>query len=335
MERVVIYGAGNAGKSAYFYLKSRYECLFFVDGDSKKWGQEFEGLQIREPDALKQIGNVKVVVASIYWKEILDEIRGFGRMVIEIYKPETEVILSDGIKEELNKRTVNLGSFLRKQKRILCKELAFMPGGSQVLDYVFLKAVGSVFQCKKYLEIGTYIGESINIMTECCEELYSVTAPLESPLAGGEWCKELGIPNHSGRLAYDERITHYYADSRIFNFENVGMDIDLFFIDGDHSYEGVYSDTKKIFEVKKADAIVIWHDFRNLDTSYRAEVVNAVRDALQDEFRNVYATNNNLCGIYLPEKYKEEFELREIKYEEKAPLYTYDCTLDNCKVFEA
>lgn len=38
MEQIVIYGAGNTGKSAYFYLRNRYECLFFVDGDDEKVG---------------------------------------------------------------------------------------------------------------------------------------------------------------------------------------------------------------------------------------------------------------------------------------------------------
>lgn len=38
MEKTVIYGAGNTGKSAYYYFKNIAECLFFVDSDEKKWG---------------------------------------------------------------------------------------------------------------------------------------------------------------------------------------------------------------------------------------------------------------------------------------------------------
>lgn len=40
MEQVVIYGAGNTGKSLYYWLKAtkKYECLFFVDSDYDKVG---------------------------------------------------------------------------------------------------------------------------------------------------------------------------------------------------------------------------------------------------------------------------------------------------------
>ena len=238
----------------------------------------------------------------------------------------------DKVKRELNRRTIDLGLFLKDYKEIKCKELTFMTGGSQVLDYAFLKALVEKYNIKNYLEIGTYIGESINILTDICEKLYSVTAPLESIYSMRTFCKELNLPNYSERLTTNSKIMHYFTDSKIFDFSQIEEEIDLYFIDGDHSYNGVYCDTKNIFNTKKEDAIVVWHDFRGVGFRYRGETIAAVRAALGDKFKNVYVTNCNLCGIYLPEKYVKDFQMNELKYEDNAKLYTYDVTLNNCQI---
>lgn len=337
MEQVIIYGAGNTGKSAYFYLKShrQYECLFFVDGDSNKWGKEIEGLQVRPPEALKHIEKAKVIIASIFWKEIMEEIKEIDGLEITIYNPslkERRDASKLAITEELSKRTIDLGAFLINQKEIFCRELTFIPGGSMVLDYAFLKALAQKYHCKNYLEIGTYIGESINVMTDCCEILYSITAAIGETDSAFRWCRRMNVPDYSGRLADSEKIVHFYADSKKFDYSQIEDSIDLYFIDGDHRYEGVYADTKNVFKVKKENAIVVWHDFRVDSLQFREEVVMAVKDALGDQFRNVYVTNNNLCGVYLPDAYIRDFEMKELKYEENAQLYTYDVVIKNCQV---
>lgn len=251
---------------------------------------------------------------------------------MEVFTITLEPCLRESVKEELDKRTIDLGEFLQSgTTEIKCKELTFMLGGSQVLDYVFLVRVAEMFGCKGYLEIGTYIGESINVLSDYCEKLYSVTAPPDSCYGMIHFCKYYDIPHYSERLAYSDKITHYYVDSKCFDFSKVAEDVDLYFIDGDHSYGGVYNDTKNIFATKKEDAIVVWHDFKRLSL-YRPEVIHAVKDALGAEFDNVYVTNNNICGIYIPKKYQNVFKCREWKYQEGAPLRTYDCILNNFQI---
>lgn len=172
------------------------------------------------------------------------------------------------------------------------------------------------------------------MLCQNCDRCYSVTAPIGSEYSMRNWCKKHKMPDYSERLTYSEKIIHYYGDSKEFDFSRHGDTVDIYFIDGDHSYNGVYCDTKNIFQNKKEDAIVVWHDFKIARNQYNAEVVNAVGDVLGKEFENVYVTNNNMCGIYIPKKRIEEFRfvLRERKYEENAPLYTYDIILNNlCK----
>ena len=196
-----------------------------------------------------------------------------------------------------------------------------------MLDYVFLKLLAEKFCAKKYLEIGTYIGESINMLTDCCEELYSITAIPGSQFSMREWCKKNGIPDYSNRLIYNNKIKQYLVkDSKNFDFSILPDDIDLFFIDGDHSYSGIYNDTRNIFSIKKEQAIVVWHDLKTA-YGYRPETVRAIKDAVGDDFRYVYATNNNLCGIYLPQEIKNEIYLKKNEYAEQEPLYTYDLNI--------
>ena len=62
------------------------------------------------------------------------------------------------------------------------------------------------------------------------------------------------------------------------------------------------------------------------------EVVSAVKDVLGKKFKNVYVTDHNMCGIYLPDACIKDFILHELKYEEDADLYTYDVILENCQI---
>ncbi len=62
------------------------------------------------------------------------------------------------------------------------------------------------------------------------------------------------------------------------------------------------------------------------------DVVKAVSDVLGKEFENVYVTDNNMCGIYIPKCRKFEFTLHRRCYEENAILYTYDVNLESCGV---
>lgn len=337
MERIVIYGAGNTGKSAYFYYKNRAECLFFVDSDEKKWGGEIAGLAIKSPSVLQTLKDVKVIIASVFWREILDEIKGIPGLEIVLYEAGSKAMsnvinFTDNIETGLRERTIDLGAFFRKQGEIICKELTFMSGNSLVLDYAFLKVLAEMYDCKTYLEIGTYIGESINILTDCCRKLYSITAPLEAPYSMREWCKKRDIPDYSERLTYSEKITHFFEDSRMFDYSKIDTEIDLFFIDGDHRYEGVYADSKNIFSVKRENAIIVWHDFRDGELRFNEEVICAVKDAIGDEFQKVYVTNCNCCGVYLPEAYIKDFKIKQLKYEDNTRLYTYDVILKNCKI---
>lgn len=334
MEKAVIYGCGKIGKFVYDFFKDQYEILFFVDKNAneiKEWG----GVIVREPAVLTQYWDVTVIVASVWHKEMIEYMEHLGilnRNVL-VFKMELASIHSERklpkeIEAALDKRTINLGEWLHRQKQLTLKELTFIAGGSGVMDYLFLKQTALVSGCREYFEIGTYIGESINILTDCCEKLYSVSLPKDELK---NYFIQAKNPNYVGRLSKNGNIVHYDMDSRLFDFSKHADTVGLYFIDGDHSYQGVYHDTKNIFEKKRDDAIVVWHDFKKGQNAYHAEVIKAVYDVLGEKFEQVYVTDNNLCGIYIPQNRMDEFGfvVYERKYEENAPLYTYNLALDS------
>lgn len=332
MEKVVIYGCGKIGKLVYENYKGWYDFLFFVDKNAEEI-KEYDGVPVYLPQKLKEYPEIKIIIASYNYKDMLADIERFeiANRNIELFMQSFEPVLSKTLTMALDKRTINLGEWFRNSKNLSCKELTFIPGGSQVLDYMFLKQIAIKSGSREYLEIGTYIGESINILTDCCEKLYSVTLPIEC--AKKYYDEQFKMRNYVGRLVNHEKVTTYYTDSSQFDFSKHADTVDLYFIDGDHRYEAVYNDTKNIFLNKKENAIVVWHDFKYTDTRYKAGVVNAVHDVLGDAFDNVYVTDNNACGIYIPPNRIDEFGfiMHEGIYEENAPLYTYDVTLD-CRI---
>ena len=66
------------------------------------------------------------------------------------------------------------------------------------------------------------------------------------------------------------------------------------------------------------------------------KIVQNFRDTLDkkypvwQDFDNVYVTNNNVCGIYIPKNRIQEFDflIYERKYQKNAPLYTYNVHLE-------
>ena len=279
------------------------------------------------------MGKIKEAVKRITPQPVLDAYHSYKsdraikqhNYVKQKMKPKIQRCLA-----ELNEtRSIDCGNFLQSvDNKIVLPELTFVGGGSTPLDYAFLKAVAIKYQRKNYLEIGTYIGESIRVLSDVCDKCHSITATPGSPYSMSNWCKEAGIPDFTERLTNLPNIYHHFVeDSKSFDYILIKDDIDLYFIDADHRYEGVYADTKNVFANKSEDAIVVWHDFKGA-AGWDGSAL-AVHDFLGNkEWENVYCVDNNICGIYLPKKYQTGLPLRTWKWtEERQPLYVYTTTL--------
>lgn len=195
------------------------------------------------------------------------------------------------------------------------------------MDYALIYTLAKKYHLKKYLEVGTYIGESINILVDICDKCYSLTAPLDAEYSMTRFCKKFNMPNYSDRLTHHPKIVQFHANSFTFDFDKIEKDIDLYFIDAEHTYNGVYNDTKKIFKHKKENSFVVWHDIKSSMDRERGMTL-AIRDVLGSDFENFYCCDNSSCGIYIPKKFQKDFPLHEWKYEEGGALYTYDVSIE-------
>lgn len=76
--RIIIFGAGDTGLSAYWYLKNKRTTLMFCDNDPTKWGTKIEGIEVIPPSELPRHSFSYVLIASARHKEIASQLREMG-----------------------------------------------------------------------------------------------------------------------------------------------------------------------------------------------------------------------------------------------------------------
>lgn len=121
----------------------------------------------------------------------------------------------------------------------------------------------------KYLEIGSYLGGSIqpHLMDEKCERIFSLDKrPDSQPDARGyDWVYQ---NNSTARMiellkevAEDTgKITTIDGDTREIKPDTIDEKVDLCFIDGEHTDEAVISDFKFCLEALNAQGAIMFHD---------------------------------------------------------------------------
>lgn len=99
-------------------------------------------------------------------------------------------------------------------------------------------------------------------------------------------------------------ITEILANSRTFDFDRLGKQFDLIFIDGDHTYEGVLNDTKKTFNLRKdSSSVIVWHNYGFLMETVRPSVLKAIMHGIpKEKHKNLYHVSNTMCAVYIENK---------------------------------
>lgn len=232
---------------------------------------------------------------------------------------------------ELLKKELNIGKFLssgelRESQKIKFNTLSMVWGGSSLLDYALLRGLVIKYQIETYLEIGTYIGDSLTVVSDLVKKCYSITVPEDHPAHMRNWCHRNHTIDYSNKLVTGDNMIQYQEDSKEFDFGKINGSIGLYFIDGDHSYQGVLIDSLKVLEhFDPENSFVVWHDCRNSAGKIDLEVVGAIYEATGDEyFKNFFIFNNSMCGVYIPDKYINDF----VKTMESDKLVTYQVVLE-------
>ena len=176
---------------------------------------------------------------------------------------------------------------------------SFLHGTSLPSDLVLLKKQARRFAACDYLEIGSWRGESLASVADVAKTCTSITLSDEEMRAmgfGEEFIAVHGI--FSEEYSNIRTLRH---NSRTFDFGTLGQKYDLIFIDGDHSYEGVLNDTRKVMPLRKStSSVVVWHDYGFNTEEVRHSVLHGILDGIPvEKHGNLYHVSNTMCAVYL------------------------------------
>ena len=176
---------------------------------------------------------------------------------------------------------------------------SYLEGQALPTDIGLLKGLARQKAGCRYLEIGSWRGESLaNVATVCAECVAITLSPAEM--------LEAGYPQSA--IACEGFFTHgvnnirfVRHNSKTFDFAQFGRYFDLIFIDGDHSIEAVKADTEAALSVLRDEtSIIVWHDYGLTSEMVNWPTLEGIRLGLPLEKRNsVFHVSNTLCAILL------------------------------------
>lgn len=119
--RLVIFGAGDGAiKVAQAFADLGVEVSYFVDNNSKKWGELLEGKKIFPPTVLLESSvKPRVIIASTYQDEISDQLYDMGLLNQLLLKEEVIVEYMDTHMEEFQHHKVEKTNFNKEDTVIV------------------------------------------------------------------------------------------------------------------------------------------------------------------------------------------------------------------------
>ncbi len=181
--------------------------------------------------------------------------------------------------------------------------MTFLDGGSLPTDMMLLASLAEEIEDCNYFEIGTWRGESAATLASRAKQCYTLCLTDKEMRALG--MHEKTIESHRLFSMDLDNVTQLRGDSRSFDFSSPGMKFDLVFIDGDHHYDSVKSDTRNVFEhLVHENSIVVWHDYGFHPDQVRFEVMAAILEGVGPErVGKVYHVAHTKCAIFTGKSY--------------------------------
>ncbi len=206
---------------------------------------------------------------------------------------------------------------------ITIKPYSFLGGTSSPIDLALLKSLSQKFDGCKYMEIGTWRGESVMNLAPHTDLCVTINFGKEKLKQHGYSKAEIEAQNFY--VNADDQIQGILADSQQLDFKNFEDRFDLIFIDGDHHWKQVSKDTGSVFNhLLHEKSIVVWHDYMTDYSRVNYEVLygilKGVPEGKRHQLFHVYQTN---CLAFLP----FDVEVAEIK-NPYLPVDTFTVEID-------
>ena len=180
-------------------------------------------------------------------------------------------------------------------------ESFLLDGSSLITDLQLLATLANRKEVHSYFEIGTWRGESAHNVApfiEICATLNLSATEMDEM----GWSKKYAM-QHGILSKKNPKILHLTGNTLTFDFASLDQKYDLIFIDGDHSYEMVLSDTKKVFQhLLHENSIVVWHDYAYSAQKIRYEVFQAILDGVgKENHQYLFHPKNTMCAVFTRE----------------------------------
>lgn len=193
--------------------------------------------------------------------------------------------------------------------------LTFLDGSTLPTDLALLTGLAAQIQNCFYFEIGTWRGESVANVAGIAEQCYTLSLSEEEMIKRGT--DERLITMHGMFSENLPNVTQLLSDSRNFDFSSLDRKFDLIFIDGDHHYDFVLNDTRKVFKhLAHEKTIVVWHDYGYHPEEIRFEVLAAILDGTDKKLHpGIYHVTHTKCAVLLNQKVKSEYPVFPVRPE--------------------
>ena len=88
-KNIILFGAGNMCRNYMKCYGEKYPPLFTCDNNKALWGTSFCGLEVKNPEVLREISDDCVVfICNVYYREIEKQLRDMGVKNIEFFNDE-------------------------------------------------------------------------------------------------------------------------------------------------------------------------------------------------------------------------------------------------------
>jgi hypothetical protein len=202
-----------------------------------------------------------------------------------------------------------------------------MEGGSTPIDLALLKGLAGSFPSCTYFEIGTWRGESVANVASAAVQCYSLNLSDEDLLALGLSAAYVKLHRFFSKDL--KNVSHLFGNSLSFDYSPYYKKCDLVFVDGDHHFESVRSDTVNAFKLLKDEhSMIVWHDYGNSPADIRWDVFRGILEGCPPEKRkHLYRVSNTLCAIYTTKNLNAK-TLEQFSDPVRAFEITIKCKLD-------
>lgn len=178
----------------------------------------------------------------------------------------------------------------------------WLDGTSRVSDFALLRALAKRFPQGRYIEFGSWRGESLANVAPLVKEVIAMSFSAAD-------MKRIGASDAAVRAAHLfskdlpnlRRIEH---NTQTYDFSALHGTCDMVFVDADHQYPGVTTDTRNAFQLLKDEkSIIVWHDYGASYETVNWQVLRGILDGAPDDAhrKRIFHVSNTLCAVYLPE----------------------------------